>query len=126
MYYDENGHEVPDPTPIALPIGFKRPESLQEQIARMVRSHFLLGRQAEGYETPEEADDLDPDDGEPDFSSRWELPADAEDGPMQLLKAESRGQVAPSPATGGAPAPDAGVGAAPGSGPAGAGSTPNT
>lgn len=60
---NENGHEILDPTPMAIPIGFKRPETLAEQIKRMVRSERLAQEaEAQGYETWEEADDFDVDD----------------------------------------------------------------
>lgn len=61
---DKNGHEIVDPKPMALPVGFKRPETLAEQVARLVRSQHLADAvAAAGYETFEEADDFDiPDD----------------------------------------------------------------
>lgn len=120
MEFDENGWEIPDPTPVALPIGAKRPESLQQQIARMVRSQFLLRRQADGFESPEEADDLDPDDDDSSGfpPSPWELSADQDGSALSLLQAEGRGQVVDAAATGGAAkaAPDQKVEAAPASG----------
>lgn len=92
---NEKGHEVLDPTPMTLPIGATRPESLQDQIARMVRSAFMLQRQAEGFESPDEADDFNVEDDEGDFSSPWELSADQEAGALELLKAEAKGVIAP-------------------------------
>lgn len=56
---DEHGRELPDPTPIAPPIGYKRNPTIAEQIRDMVRSEQL--RQAaeqSGMETFEEADDF--------------------------------------------------------------------
>lgn len=54
-----DGHEVPDPRPVAVPVGFKRPETLAEQVQRLVRG--AISRQAEeaGAETFEEAEDFD-------------------------------------------------------------------
>lgn len=56
---DFRGREIPDPTPIAPPIGYKRQPSLAEQIRAMVRSE-RLAQEAEqaGFETFEEADDF--------------------------------------------------------------------
>lgn len=61
---DRNGHEVLDDTPMAIPAGFKRPETLAEQVQRLVRT--TVSRQAEeaGFETFEESEDFDVDDGD--------------------------------------------------------------
>lgn len=61
---NEKGQEIPDPTPIAPPVGFKRQPSLSEQIRAMIRSEQLRQEaESAGYETFEEADDFDiPDD----------------------------------------------------------------
>lgn len=59
--YDEKGQEIPDPRPMAIPIGMKRPETLQEMIARMVHQHSVVA-QRHGHETFEEADDFDVED----------------------------------------------------------------
>lgn len=60
---DNMGREIPDPKPLELPAGFKRPETLQEQIRRLVHSeHFMMEREAAGEETFDEADDFDVDD----------------------------------------------------------------
>lgn len=59
---DENGWEIPDPNPVAIPAGFKRPETLAEQVQRLVRTSISRQAEAEGYETWEEANDFDVDD----------------------------------------------------------------
>lgn len=60
---NDDGHEVPDSTPVAIPSHFKRPETLQEQIRRLVRSEqFNQEREAAGEETFDEADDFMVDD----------------------------------------------------------------
>lgn len=56
--YDEKGHEVPDPTPLALPLGMKKPETLEEMMGRMLRNQNYL-KAFEGAESFEEADDFD-------------------------------------------------------------------
>lgn len=54
------GQEVPDPTPIAPPIGYQRSKPLAEQIREMVRSEQLRRElEGTGAETFEEADDFD-------------------------------------------------------------------
>lgn len=60
MIVNEKGQEVPDPTPMAPPVGYVKQQSLAEQIREMVRSEKLrLEVEAQGLETFEEADDFD-------------------------------------------------------------------
>lgn len=60
---DDFGQEIPSDEKLTLPSGFKRPETLAEQVARLVRSHELARAAAEsGHETFEEADDFEVDD----------------------------------------------------------------
>lgn len=60
MEKDPVRFEYPDDTPMALPIGFERPESLDEKIMRMIRSRELAAAaEAAGSETLEEAEDFD-------------------------------------------------------------------
>jgi len=61
--------EVPDPKPMAIPVGFKRPETLAEQVARLVRTEdFRRSLGKEHHESFEEADDFDVDDDIDPFS----------------------------------------------------------
>lgn len=58
--YDKDHYEVPDKTPVELPIGAQRPESLEQMIARMVQNKFVQAEmQDKGLETFEEADDFE-------------------------------------------------------------------
>lgn len=60
MIVNEKGQEVPDPTPMAPPVGYVKQQSLAEQIREMVRSEKLrMEVEAQGLETFEEADDFD-------------------------------------------------------------------
>lgn len=59
---DENGWEVLDPNPVEVPIGAKRPETLAEQVQRLVRTSVSAYAQAQGEETWEEAEDFDVED----------------------------------------------------------------
>lgn len=77
MPLDQNGHEIPDPEPKAIPLSFKRPETLAEQIQRMVRTHVSVAAELSGAETFEEAEDFntgDDDDDEP--STPYEMEFD--------------------------------------------------
>jgi len=64
---DEKGHEIPDPTPVALPVMTKKPLPLAEQVARLVRSAAWNNALNPDAETFAEADDFDVDD---DFDPR--------------------------------------------------------
>lgn len=67
-------YEVPDPTPMAPPVGYKPGPSIAEQIRQMVRSeHVRFAAEQAGVDTFEEADDFDaPDDEEFDPSTPYE------------------------------------------------------
>lgn len=70
---DQNGSEIPDPTPVAIPAGFKEPESLENMIRRLVRADdFRRAADQEGFETFEEAEDFEIDDDSFDPSSPYE------------------------------------------------------
>lgn len=72
-FLDEHGHEVPDPSPLEIPSGFKRPDTLADQVARLVRSHRLAeAAAAAGAETFEESEDFEIDDDMFDPSSPYE------------------------------------------------------
>lgn len=70
---DSRGHEVPDPTPVSLPAGFKEPESLEVMIRRLIRSEeWAAAVNQEGFETFEESEDFDIDDDMWDPQSPYE------------------------------------------------------
>lgn len=72
---DEEGREIPDPTPIELPLGMKRPETLAEQVQRLVRNQVSQYAAIHGHETFEEAEDFDIED-DLDPSTPYELEFD--------------------------------------------------
>lgn len=76
------GYEIPDPVPMAPPVGYKKQPSMIEIVRDMVRSEHLR-RYAEGKEqdTFEEADDFDVDD-DPDPLTKYE----AEFEPIENVK----------------------------------------
>lgn len=61
-----------DTTPMELPIGFRRPPSLQEYIARMVRDAVELEK-GEEFESWEESDDFEEEDPDTLDFSKYEL-----------------------------------------------------
>ncbi len=55
-----DGHEILSSEPIAVPMGFKKPETLAEQVRRLVRhEQFATAMGGDDAETFEEADDFD-------------------------------------------------------------------
>ncbi len=56
---DDKGGEILDPNPMEVPVGFARPETLQESIARITRTSTIVAQARADYETAEEADDFD-------------------------------------------------------------------
>jgi len=62
------GREFIDPTPVEWPVGVSVPESIEQKIARMVRTTVSMHAAQQGAETFDEADDFDvgDDDGLPD------------------------------------------------------------
>lgn len=94
-----DGKELPDPTPMAPPVGFVKQPSMIENIRNMIRSEALRQAALEtGHESFEDADDFDvPDDPEP--ISRHEVADDLE--PVASLRqkqkdAESAAAAAPA------------------------------
>lgn len=97
------GYEIPDPTPMAPPVGFKRQVPLHERIRAMVQHEYLRARALEEVETPEEADDfLVPDEAgedprearfglmpghEHDWEDYYEPPKDFKDMHKRLVEA---------------------------------------
>lgn len=56
---DERGHEIPDPTPMALKVGMTRPATLQEQIQRLIKTTLSQQAEAQNMESFIEANDFD-------------------------------------------------------------------
>lgn len=72
MAQNAHGHEIPDPRPMTMPSGFRRPETLAEQVQRLVRQSISRQAAEEGKETFEEANDFDLPDDPPDPSTPFE------------------------------------------------------
>lgn len=87
MRFDDRGRELPDDTPVDVPLNYKRPPTIQEMIRAHIRTE--LSRQAvdDGAESFEEADDFDVG-SDDDPLSAYELQVMQEDRPShQLLEA---------------------------------------
>lgn len=74
-----NGREVMDSTPGTLPVGFRRPLSLVEQMRSMIRNELSQAASDKGRESFEEANDFDIPDDPDDPTTPWELAADGEE-----------------------------------------------
>lgn len=69
--YNERNEEIPDKTPVELPLGYEVPESLEQMMARMIRVHSMIA-QNNGAESFEEADDFNTGESD-DFVSDYEM-----------------------------------------------------
>lgn len=70
--HDERGFEIPDPTPMALPVNFTRPLTIQDMVRRYVRVEVSRAAEEAGEETFEESDDFEVGD-DPEMRSPYEL-----------------------------------------------------
>lgn len=89
MKYNERGEELPDDTPVEMPLKFKRPPTLQEQIKSMVRRELSDVASQQGFESFEEADDFDVDDGEELPPSNYEFKDMPADGSFRSAKQDA-------------------------------------
>lgn len=80
---DGKGQLVPDPTPMAPPIGYKPQPDMMEMIRHQVRMASMEAERA-GLETEDEADDFDVGDDQ-EIRSPYELDAESE-VPIKVLK----------------------------------------
>lgn len=60
---DEHGREILDETPVAITVPFDRPEPLHLRIRRMVERYHQEMKEKDEYESFEDADDFDVEDG---------------------------------------------------------------
>lgn len=64
--------EPVDNTPVALPLGYVKPPTIEQMIARAIRAESILA-QRRGAETFEEADDFDTNEGDDNLTSKYEV-----------------------------------------------------
>lgn len=60
--YKPTKYEQVDPTPMEIPAGFKKPESLNEMVQRLVRRQLSDAAEASGMESFDESEDFEIDD----------------------------------------------------------------
>lgn len=56
--FDSEGREIPDTTPLEIPANARRPESMQDTIARLVAAHMSTAAEKQGMPSFEEEDDF--------------------------------------------------------------------
>lgn len=78
-------YEEPDQRPVEWPSGVGRPKTIQELIQDAIRTEFARSAQAEGFESFEEADDFEVDEGEDEFASPYEIVDLAPDAAMERV-----------------------------------------
>jgi len=88
LYLDENGHEMPNPTPVQPPIGYRKQKTIAEQIREQIRLASIEAHMA-GAETEAEANDFDVgEDMEP--HSPWENDFEPDPALEHMLALQSR------------------------------------
>lgn len=119
-------YEMPDPTPMDPPIGYKKQPTMMERVRELIRSEQLAAAiRSQGAETFEEADDFDTGEDDDDPYSPYEEHFEPEvpdaSLPPQVASALTPA-LAPEPSLPGGASPASG--ASPGAG--ATGSQPNT
>lgn len=70
---NDRGQQIPDPVPMAPPIGYKKQPTMVEIIRQQIASHHLAEEaRARGMDTLEEADDFDVGDDADELVSGYE------------------------------------------------------
>lgn len=86
---DPKGAEIPDPTPVSIPVHLRKPESMDDRIRRIISHSISKQAEAQGLESFEEADDFDIPDDPIDPTTPWE-----QDFDLAGAQAVDRGVVA--------------------------------
>lgn len=96
---NELGQETPDPVPMAPPVGYAQHATLADSISRMLK-HQLMAQAAaaEGFDTPEEADDFDIEDDPLDPLTPYERHFEPPPAPPPAPPAAASQQPATPPA----------------------------
>jgi len=88
LYLDSEGREVPNPLPIAPPVGYRKQPTIADQMRQMIRMASYEARTA-GAETEEEANDFDVGE-DMDPHSPWEHDFEIDPAMEALLALQSR------------------------------------
>lgn len=106
LYLDALGREVPNPTPVAPPVGYIKHKTIAEQIREQIRAASLEAAQA-GAESEEEANDFEVgEDYDPHSPHEHDFDPDPALEHMLALASRPPSAVAPAaPAAATTPAP---------------------
>lgn len=74
MAHDARGREIPDPTPVEVPLKFRRKPSREDDIRRLIREVISGYVESKGFESFKEADDFDISDDQ-EMVSPYEMTA---------------------------------------------------
>lgn len=75
--FNKLGQEVPDSTPLAVPLGSRKPESITEMMRRLIRQDMSRHFEKQGHESFEEANDFEVEDEDAELSNtEYETMAD--------------------------------------------------
>lgn len=89
MRFDEEGREVFERGPVEVPVGFRRPETLAEQVRRLVRNQFSMVAAVQGQETFEEANDFDVEEDDAELRlTGYEITDLQADAPLGVAEAK--------------------------------------
>ncbi len=94
MQYTKDNREINDKTPVAMPLGYERPEPLSHLIARLVRVESIKA-QSMGKESFEESDDFEVDEDNDAIASTYQM--------TQMQEEHVRERPQKQPAKSGAP-----------------------
>lgn len=67
VQFNDRGEEIPDPTPVEVPLKFRNNVSEHERIMNIVRGELSRAAEAAGSESFEEADDFDCEEDDADL-----------------------------------------------------------
>jgi len=112
MPYTKDNREILDTTPVEMPLGYEKPESLSDMIARMIRTANIQAAKTGQIESIEEADDFDTEDDEPEMVSNYQMTDMQEDQPWQPIPKPTSSQPPPAQAKAEPPTPKAEAGGA--------------
>lgn len=87
MRFNEKGQELPDNTPVEMPAGHKRPESIQDMIRRLVRTDVSAAAERAGAESFEEANDFEVEEDDAElFPTHHELHEEVVDETLRVKR----------------------------------------
>ena len=95
---NQHGQEMPDPVPMAPPVGYHAPPDIIDMIKRVVRDEQLRAKlDEEGIDTDEEADDFEVEDDPLDPLTPYERHFEPRPPPPEPPKVPPKSEPPPAP-----------------------------